>query len=352
MHFIIKYQSYSIESFLEQSWEQAWIIEIQDFLKAWYNSASIISVKTSGSTGTPKTIDLKKEDITTSAKITNTYFNLQHTHRALLCLPAKYIAGKLMIIRAIVADMDLICIPPQARLDLPSDLQIDFAAMTPMQVDYLITEKTNALNRINQLIIGGGATSAPLQEKLQHLSTICFQTYGMTETITHIALQQLNGAGRQQAYSVLPGCSISTDTRGCLVISADHIHEGTVVTNDLVQLIDNRQFRWLGRLDNVINSGGVKVIPEDVETQIKHLIDRPFFIFGIPDDHLGNKVAIAIERDDLDQGQQSILLNQIHSQLENPQKPRSIHFLECFIYTETGKIKRKETLKQYKIVDA
>lgn len=347
MKFIYLNNRYSWTELTNLNTSDQWLIDIQLFLINWFDDSLHIDVNTSGSTGAPKAIQLLKFNMRTSASITNNYFNLNKNKTAALCLPAKYIAGKMMIVRALEANMDIIMEEPSSSPLQLLDMPIDFIALTPLQVDNVLIDKPEKLNLINTIIIGGGVVSNLLLNKLQSINSFCYQTYGMTETITHIALQQINGINQSDYFKVLDGFEISADSRGCLCISAPHIHEQYVVTNDLVEIIDTRSFRWLGRYDNVINSGGVKLHPEIIESKIHSLIDNPFFITGFPDKRLGERVTLCIESDPEIQIDLADLLNQIKSRLSKFEIPRSILFFDCFMYTETGKIRRRATLESH-----
>ena len=172
--------------------------EIRNFLKEWGNNELSISVKTSGSTGKPKLIQLLKSDMVASAKLTGEYFNLETTQTALLCLPVKYIAGKMMLVRAIVLGFDLISVKPSSNPIIDCVQPIGFAAMTPMQVNTVLNQSPDKLNLIEQLLIGGAPVDSRIESKLQEVKTLCFSTYGMTESITHVAVKKLNGKNKSK----------------------------------------------------------------------------------------------------------------------------------------------------------
>ena len=345
MQFIYLNNFYTWKELISIDTSEQWFIDIQSFLSNWFSDNKFINVNTSGSTGIPKTIKLPKNNIIHSADITINYFNLDASQTSALCLPAKYIAGKMMIVRALQSGMDLIIEEPSSSPLQLINKAIDFVALTPMQIENILDNNPDNLNLINKIIIGGGAVSPPLSDRLQDIKSLCYQTYGMTETITHIALQPINGTNKSDHLKVLDGFSIGMDDRGCLSISAEHIYEKHVITNDLVDIIDPKCFKWLGRYDNVINTGGVKVYPEVIESKIQSLIDHPYFIIGMDDDHFGQKVVLCIQADDQSSINQEHLLNQIKSRLSKFEIPRSIITFDCFLFTETGKIRRRATLE-------
>lgn len=341
MKLVYQNTSYSITSFLDFKSEDEWIIEIQEFLNNYLNNTDAIEVMTSGSTGDPKSIQLLKSSFRKSANITNQYFDLNNNSTALLCLPVKYIAGKLMIIRAMECDMNLVIEEPSSNPMKGLEDSIDFVAMTPFQLSNVLNQHPSSLDHVGTIILGGGPISKNLQSQIQELESRCYHTYGMTETITHIAIKPLNGSTKSEDFQVLDGFEIHQDDRDCLIIKADHIYNQKVITNDIVKILNPKSFKWIGRYDNVINTGGVKVYPEIIESKIQDLFDIPFFVIGSEDDQLGQKVTICIESVTTDQ---AVLLKKIESRLDKFEIPRSFLFFDCFIYTETGKIKRQQTL--------
>lgn len=344
MKFILEEIAYDPNSFLKLKGAAPWVKKIQIFLVDWFSRENNITVNTSGSTGIPTAIRIPKASINKSAEITNRYFDLNPGKVGLLCLPITYIAGKMMVIRALEGNWNLVLEEPSSCPLQKVNQEIDFVAMTPHQVECIIQEFPERLNDVKQMIIGGGAVSTALRKQLQGVNPICFQTYGMTETITHIALQQLNLKNQKDYFTALEEFLLDLDDRGCLVIEANHIYQKKVITNDIVNLIDFNKFEWLGRIDNVINSGGIKISPEVVEETIKDLIDSPFFITGRPDKDLGEKTVLCIESPIWKEQKKEQILKQIESRLHKYEVPRSFLFFDCFLYTPTGKIQRSKTL--------
>jgi len=305
---------------------------VGDFLLDWFDSKPYIEMQTSGSTGTPKVIRVDKQAMVNSAMATGDFFELRSGNRALQCLPVKYVAGKMMLIRSIILGLDLDYVAPTSHpmKDL-DDQKYDFVAMVPMQAQNSLAE----LRNVKKLIVGGAQISASLEKELMKLPTEVYETYGMTETITHIAAKRVG----EKAFTVLPHVTISYDDRNCLVIHAPHIiAEEAVVTNDLVELVNENQFIFLGRLDNVINSGGVKIMPEQVEHKLDGKINHRFFIAAKEDAELGEKVVLVIEGDAFD------VDKSIFDTLDKYEHPREILFVPKFKETENGKVLRKESL--------
>lgn len=315
--------------------------EVFTFLKEWFDEKNYVTGYTSGSTGTPKEIRLDKDDMRASAALTNTFFGICSESLLLLCLSVSYIAGKMMVVRALEAGADLCVVkagshPMQESNPAITEMKIDLAAMVPMQVEESLrvpSEKAD-FRYIRQLLIGGAPVSAELEKRLQNIPTLCYATYGMTETVSHIALRKLHC----DSYFALGNVTFSTDERGCLIIHAPHLHSRHFVTNDLVELSDEHHFKWLGRFDNVINSGGLKFFPEIIENKISSLLTCRFFITSQPDERLGQRIILLLEggkQDDVNE-----LLQNMRKILSAYEMPRAILTCSSFRETTSGKIMR------------
>jgi O-succinylbenzoic acid--CoA ligase len=304
---------------------------VGDFLLDWFDSKSYIEMQTSGSTGSPKTIRVDKQAMVNSAIATGDFFDLKSGDRALQCLPVKYVAGKMMLIRSIVLGLDLDYVAPSSHPMEGLDEKYDFVAMVPMQAQNSLKE----LHNVKKLIVGGARISASLEKELMQLPTEVFETYGMTETITHIAAKRVG----EKAFTVLPGVTITYDDRNCLVIHAPNIiKEEVIITNDLVELINENQFKFLGRIDNVINSGGVKIMPEQVERKLETKLNKRFFITSKEDKELGEKVVLVVE------GEPTEIDTTIFDSLDKYERPKEIQFIPKFKETENGKVRRLASL--------
>ncbi len=314
-------------------------VAVFSFLSDFLDDSKIISLQTSGSTGIPKIIEVRKEFMMNSAKATGTFFDLPEGTTALLCMNLNFIAGKMMLIRALVLGWKLDVVAPNSSPLKSIKKNYDFCAMVPIQA----YKSFNDLHKIKKLIIGGGAISRELEGALQNVSTQVFVTYGMTETVTHIAVKVLSLRGgttwQSQNYQALPNVSISTDKRNCLIIDAPKIASERIITNDVVELVSDTEFKWLGRYDNIINSGGIKLIPEQIEEKLSSIIKLRFFVAGILDIVLGEKLVLIIE------GKQTDVILSEAKNLSKYEIPKEIFFLDTFIETSTKKIQRKETLK-------
>lgn len=320
--------------------------EVGHFLVDWIDDKDHIIVKTSGSTGKPKKIKVRKEHMINSAQATGKFFKIEEGTTALLCLPANYIAGKMMLVRAMVLGWKIDLVPPRTN---PLDTlykQYDFCAMVPLQLD----NSLNRLHLIKKLIVGGGPVSQNLRELIQGVKTKIFETYGMTETVSHIAARRVNPKKRDKKdtgfFKALPNISLGMDDRNCLIIKAPQLNDDTIITNDVVELKTYKKFLWKGRYDNVINSGGVKLHPEEIETKLQLLIGHRFFVTGIADDTLGDKLILIIERD-YDEIEKLALQDGLNTlkTLSKYEIPKEIFFLPQFVETDNGKVQRAKTLE-------
>lgn len=331
-------------SFIKEG--EAYEAEVGKFLLDWLDSSKVVEVKTSGSTGEPKKIQLHKEQMRNSAHATGNFFKLKNGTKALLCLPATYIAGKMMLVRAMVLGWELDLVPPKSNpLDNLYKLY-DFCAMTPFQLDNSLSR----LHLIRKLIVGGGPVSPRLKKLVQDSQTKVYETYGMTETITHIAARRINPKkdkeNIERPFKLLPNISISTDERDCLVIDAPDVAEGPIVTNDVVEIVTYKKFYWKGRVDNAINTGGIKIYPEEIEKKLQPFIRHRFFVAALPDDVLGDKLVLFVEAD-FSEEKLNTLSKKIKAtgDLKNFEIPKKIFLIEKFEETKTGKIHRQNTIK-------
>lgn len=325
--------------------EEKHLHDIGLFLKAWFDDNSLIEVQTSGSTGAPKKMWVKKQYMVNSAKATQNFFELPAKTTALLCLPATYIAGKLMIVRALTLGLEIDSVKPQANPLAVHQKSYDFTAVTPYQLENSLAN----LELVRKVMVGGGMVSAAVLAKIQNVSTEIYETYAMTETLTHIAARRINNPQQIDLppFTLLKDVEISTDDRDCLVIKAPKVSDETIVTNDIVELESNLTFRLKGRYDNVINSGGIKIFPSAVENKLSPLISPRFFVSGLPDDTLGQQVVLFIEGEILD-FQLTDLKQQISTSavLDKYEVPKQIIYVSKFVETHTGKINRLETIRR------
>jgi len=317
-----------------------------DFLFDWVNDKPYIRVNTSGSTGKPKRIMLQKQHMINSALASGDFFGITVGDSALHCLPSNFIAGKMMLVRAMVLGLEIDTVEPTGDPLSGIEKDYDFCAMTPFQTKNSLQQ----LNRIKKLIVGGAPVPKTLINRLQNKKTEVFETYGMTETVTHIAAKQLNNFSdgksiENTSFKILPHISISQDERACLVIEASEILKAPIITNDIVNLVSDREFKWMGRYDNVINSGGIKLMPEQIERKLAAIIPNRFFVAGVPDEALGEKLILVIEGDAIDEASVLREIKALKS-LDTYEVPKAIYHTAVFEETENRKVIREKTLQQ------
>jgi len=332
---------------LSLSNSKTWKRAVFQFIIDWHDASETIEVSTSGSTGKAKIIQLQKKHMRASAESTLKFLNIPEKSTAWLCLPADYIAGKMMIVRALVGKMDLIISKPESKPKLPKWGRINLTAMVPMQVEHW-TKHPNDITLLEQnithLLIGGTYISQLLEQKLREMQRISFwHTYGMTETITHVAMRRLNGTSPGTGFVSLPGVTIKKNRKNCLVIDFPQIGVKQLHSNDLVEIFSDGSFKLLGRSDWIINSGGIKLNPELIELKLEGHLQSPFFITSLPDSFLGEKAVLCLENDGHLLSKICEIWKIIESRLEKKEIPREVYFMEMFLKSDTGKLRRKAT---------
>ena len=315
------------------------------FMKECISPARTIKVKTSGSTGAPKEIEIEKSQMLASAKMTCQYFHITKHTNMLLCLSTEYIAGKMMMVRAFLSWANLIVVKPVNNPLLDVKDKIDFAAMVPLQVESILSNARTRkkFNSIENVIIGGATVNKKLEAKLAKCTNNVYSTFAMTETLSHFALRRLSGKKKSDLFEVLPGIKITKDKRECMIVHAPLLNDAPIVTNDIIECVDEKHFRWLGRYDNVINSGGVKLYPEKLEQKLASIIkENRFFIASLPDKKLGEKVILVLEG--IKRSEMRDIKKEVEKVFDKYEKPRKYVIVSKFAETATGKIQRKETL--------
>lgn len=321
-----------------QDWERG----IYNFIVNWFDESEFILQHTSGSTEIPKKIQLNKKAMTASALKTIDFFKLNTGDTAWLCLPVEYIAGKMMVVRALLGKFNLLATKPESTPDIPGD-KIDFAAMVPLQVQKLIDKKAD-FSTVHKIIIGGTNIDFPLQHSINDLPSEIFATYGMTETCSHIALQRINGPAPDRAFKTLPGISIETGENNCLIINAPELSDSPITTKDRVELLSETEFYWKGRNDNMINSGGIKIFPEDIENKIGDLLQNAYVIVPVPDLLFGQKAILVIEGS-ADEFDTKLLHKLLKKRLGKHLVPKEIRFIKNFPRNASMKIERRKIIE-------
>ena len=341
---------------------------LEDFLSEWNNGSDRVLVHTSGSTGKPKPMRVEKKRMLNSARITCDFLGLKPGDSALLCMSLDYIAGKMVVVRSIERHLHLISVSPSGHPLKDVNEEITFAAMVPMQVynTLQIPEERERLCHIRHLIIGGGAIDAALEKELKSFpgNIAIWSTYGMTETLSHIALRRINGDEASEWYQPFDSVRISQTEEGCLVIDAPQVCAETLVTNDIVEIepyiynkvekhdkeekhdkVEKLRFRIKGRKDNVICSGGIKIQIEEVEALLKPHLEKPFMIAKKKDEKFGEIAVLLTEDEDIKKVEATIrrLLSDEKSSDHKNHKywiPREFRYVDHLPLTETGKPKR------------
>ena len=331
---------------------------LEDFLSEWNNDSDRVLVHTSGSTGKPKPMMVEKKRMLNSARITCDFLGLKPGDSALLCMSLDYIAGKMVVVRSIERHLHLISVSPSGHPLKDVNEEITFAAMVPMQVynTLQVPEERERLSRIRHLIIGGGAIDAALEKELKSFpgNIAIWSTYGMTETLSHIALRRINGDEPSEWYQPFDSVHISQTEEGCLVIDAPQVCAETLVTNDIVEIepyiynkVEKLRFRIKGRKDNVICSGGIKIQIEEVETLLKPHLEKPFMLAKKKDGKFGEIAVLLTEDEDIKKVEATVrrLLSDESEKSSDHKKykywiPKEFRYVEHLPLTETGKPKR------------
>ena len=325
-----------------------------EFCRNWLTGVQEFPIHTSGSTGEPKHIVLTRKQLEISARRTIKLLSLKKGDSMLVCLNTEFIAGMMMLARGFEAELDIIIVEPVTNpLTLvPVDYKIDFSSFVPMQLLTILHETPEArevLNNMKAILVGGAPVSLSLEREIQQLNVPVYLTYGMTETASHVALRKLNGADKAAYFNVLEGIQLGLDNRGCLTIKGDVTNNELLITNDLVELLTPNRFRWLGRVDNTINSGGVKVQSEKVEVAVAEAmadleLAPRFFIASQPDELLGERIVLIIEGKKPSEQAEQELKERLKGMLKKFERPKNIYYAPAFSETPTGKISRQKTM--------
>lgn len=341
---------YSLTEFINQSLDsdQHWAIPAQSFLKAWLSDQAVFPIQTSGSTGKPKTINLTRAQMIASAQATIKTLELPMGTSALLCINTEYIGGQMMLVRAIVGSWNLELIAPSMDPSVTgSKNHYRFAAFVPLQIRAMLgsSEGKVLLDNIQSIIIGGAPVSAELIHKLQTIKSQCFHTYGMTETVSHIGLKSINGPKKSEWFELINGNEIDLDERGCLQVKGVVTENKWITTNDLAE-IEGKKFKWLGRADLVANSGGVKILLENVEQLLNALLPERLqgmlLLWKAPDKALGEKlVGMTTSRALIDYINTNAHI--LKRKLPSYHLPKVWLYTTRFTFTESGKFDRPRT---------
>lgn len=308
------------------------------FLNEWFDASPIITVHTSGSTGVPKELVVRKDRMMQSARLTCEFLNLQAGDTALLCMNLRYIGAMMMVVRSLVAGLNLVVRPASGHPLSDVEVPLKFAAMVPLQVynTLRVPAERKRLEHTDILIIGGGAVDDSLEAELKTIPIAAYSTYGMTETLSHIALRRLNGEAASKCYYPFPSVELSLSAENTLIVKAPLICDDVLQTNDIACLCSDGGFTIAGRKDNVINSGGIKIQAEEMENRLQPFIPVPFAVTAVPDPRLGQALTLLIAgKPDIKE-----LENKLQAVLETYYRPKHIFITELIPQTENGKIDR------------
>ena len=322
--------SYSLESLLSAA--KAVHYNLFEFLKEWTDKSSAITLQTSGSTGLPKKLQMSKSKMILSAQRTGAFLNLQTGDKALCCLPLDYIGGKMMVVRALVLGLDLYLTTPSKNPLKTFSIKFDFVAFTPYQLEHSIDH----LSKVKTLLVGGSPINEITKKILYKNETNIYETYGMTETVSHVALKHISQG--EDEFKALKGVRFETENN-CLKIFCDSILKTPLLTNDIVDLISEKKFVWKGRTDFVINSGAIKIFPELLEKKLSQVFFVPFIIFGFPDEKLGEKISIVFE------GKVPYNFEKLIKTLSSFERPKKVFNLKVFP-RNNNKLLRKKIINE------
>ncbi len=316
---------------------------LDEFVSEWQSDSPTLLVHTSGSTGKPKPMLVEKRRMEASARITCGFLGLRAGDTALLCMPLDFIAGKMVVVRSLVWGLQLVAVEPSGHPLKGLTESPTFAAMVPMQVynSLKVEEERRLLRGITHLIIGGGAVNSNMAEELRGFPNAVWSTYGMTETLSHIALRRLSGAEASEWYEPFDGVGVTTNADGCLVIDAPAVCAQALVTNDIAEIApDGRRFRIRGRRDNVVCSGGLKLQIEEMEARLQPHLNVPYMISKRPDDKFGEAVVLLAVTDDMESVREVC-----RKHMPRYEQPRYFLAVSALPMTPTGKPARAEAMK-------
>lgn len=333
------------------------------FIREWLSEKQVFELQTSGSTGAPKTIKAGRRQMEASARATLDFLKIPPSSPVTLCIDARFVGGIMQLVRALISNHPLQAISPSAKLSdqLSGYTSLGLLSLVPLQLYELLANGADILNRANAILIGGGPFNEQVLPQLAQINVPVYHTYGMTETLSHIALRRLNRVpaesptgsptgfptGFPTAFTVLPGIEIKTDERSCLVIKGEVTSFEEVVTNDVVDMLDSHSFVWKGRIDEVVNSGGIKIFPEEIDEKIRSEIQSAFgechyFSYGLPNHKLGQQLVLFVETSDKNVNIQHVLAT-LKSRLPRFHGPKEVFVLDHFFKTGSGKIDKKKT---------
>ncbi|MDX2305402.1 MAG: AMP-binding protein [Microscillaceae bacterium] len=362
----LNFRKYTFETILQNKYLSESLNESEkqclDFCQEWLSGKAVFMGQTSGSTGKPKPIKLQRARMEASALATAQALDLKPGDKSLVCIPTHYIGGQMMLVRGLVLGLELHIIEPvsnpfkiyQKKYD-SIGFHVDFTALVPLQLQTMLDESPESINQflnpMKAILVGGAPVSEALHRQIQAVKSPMYHTYGMTETVSHIALKKLNGADATEYFFTLDQVEIAQDDQECLRIKAPQTGGVWIQTRDRVKITAKNRFEWLGRVDFVINTGGVKVQGEYIEQCVAKVLDqlqiqRDFFVYGLPHASLGQELCLVLEGDSFSKDQELALKTALKENLKKYEIPRKIFYLDQFIRTETSKIQKEASLQK------
>lgn len=337
----------------EISLDEPYFLKVKQLKDAWLSGRQVFSIQSSGSTGTPKKIELQRSQMIHSAKITGQALQLSEGAKVLIALNTEMIAGLMMVVRTLELKWEATVVVPATDplQNLPGDIIFDFVALTPIQLNTLLTKYPKEIigSRFKKILLGGAPVDAYLINEIADIPSEIYHSYGMTETVSHVALRKINGPGRTNDYHLLDDIAAGTDERGCLHLYGTVTGNQKIQTNDLVDFTGDRTFIWIGRADNIINSGGIKIQLDKIDRAVAQVlaslqINISFFCWSLPDQVLGQKLILVIQGENSETFN-SLLKTKLRDILSKYEIPKDILYIHEFLKTPSGKTDKKATVK-------
>lgn len=328
-------------------------MEVFRFCSEWNEGKAEFQFHSSGSTGVPKSIVLTRTQLISSAQLTGQWLSLAPRDVALMALPVQYIAGAMVLVRALVLDLDVLLVDPcQNPLEQVQDLSIQLASFVPTQWATILNSNIHVqaiFSKAKGVLIGGASLDTNLEKATVALDLPIYHTYGMTETVSHVAYRDLHE--ESPYFHCLPGVEIQLNTQGCLMVQGPMTAEQWIETNDLVHMVDEYTFEFVGRADRVINSGGKKIFPDLVENWVRRFYGQKkwkgeILLVGLPDSFYGQK-AVLFTTMDLSEEEKNQLIDFLKEHLASEDCPKAIVFRPRFELLGNGKIDALKTVALY-----
>lgn len=320
--------------------KEEWVLPIQELVRDFESDDFEMILTSSGTTGVPKEFRFSKKQVIASAYRTLKTFGLRKGMKAMLPISSHYVGGKMMIIRSILGEIDLLLLEPSRSPLKNVEGFFDFAPMVPLQV---LNSSEEDLTRLKKVIIGGASVSSLLQEKIRKIESVdFFEVFGMSETLSNFSFRDLRN--EKSFFSLQDGVEIRVDERSCLMVSVEGVTDGFLSTNDVVDL-KNGGFEWKGRFDFVVNSGGVKLFPEQLEAALNDFLNQgdKVVFYGVQSSDYGQEL-VGFYYGDLESSI-SEMESRLVSLFGKYAKPRFWRRILDLKFTSSGKFDRVSTIE-------